>query len=128
MPNTNTINNHVPSLETCKRMKELGYPQKSLFFWAKYDDGKYAVGYDDMAIPKDCAAPLASEILEQLPEAIDSQRQYELFLGKEDNSYFVGYFNAQMNVSGRFWRQEFSTNASEAAALMWIFLKQKGLI
>ena len=62
---------HVPQLSTCKKLKELGYPQdldNNAYVWARgLNTDKIVLCSWDYAMPPEiAAAPLATELLEWL--------------------------------------------------------------
>lgn len=77
------LNKQVPSLELCKKLKELGYPQEGLFWWKL----QIINGIKQWNIvnekPEDykeelfCVAPTVAELGERLPMVInDSNGEY----------------------------------------------------
>jgi len=69
-----TIEQQVPSLELCKRLKELGYPQNSLFYWVieelhqEFAIVVYRCGCEKGLITsKSYSAPTVAELGEMLP-------------------------------------------------------------
>ena len=69
------IETHVPSLDLCKKLKEAGYPQEGMFYWAiTIDDKSILVDWCELAndgkmfLPKmykdNFTAPLASELMD----------------------------------------------------------------
>ena len=156
MPNTNTMNNHVPSLETCKRMKELGYPQKKVMFYIHFDNfanecfvapiHQAIIGFGsdhkplEKIIPNNYyAAPLASEILEQLPKWVRNEKlHYNLMIDYLGDGAGISYENQNKVIEvitkaeGKKYEsclhRIVSESITEACSLMWIFLKEKELI
>ncbi len=72
--------NHVPLLSTCKKLKELGYPQKhNLCKWAQHSYDWLLYDKEDFGALEECpqcAAPLATELLEWLPTAIEVNKNF----------------------------------------------------
>ena len=129
------MNNHVPSLQTCQRLKELGYPQESEFYWCSFFDFEekdkpiLVYGLDEYTKAKRLAAPLASELLEQLPDRIRNEAngdQTPLWFCK--NKYtndFLAEYHITFSSPIIALRDK---SLSEVMAKMWIYLKEKGLI
>lgn len=123
------INNHVPNLETCKRMKELGWDMHPCqFVWDCSYRGEYEVehtsnhgGYHwgTLSLP----APLLSEILEALPTYYPKDDTYFLVLSK--NSGWTVEYACRGGDSLVYCEHESSV---EAAALLWIKLVEEGII
>lgn len=68
-----------------------------------------------------------SELLNLLPflldgQVVNEQRQFELFMGKDNDGQFVGYFNGDMNM---FYHKIYDTLAN-AQAKMLIELQKQG--
>lgn len=61
------MTSHVPTLATCQRLKSAGFPQETEFVWW---NGNEVLPSERTNIP-DCAAPLLTELLEQLPYTLD---------------------------------------------------------
>lgn len=113
------MTNHVPTLETCQKMKEAGFPQGrgdvGAYWWMNVRNGSvylstYAedLNYDANML---CAAPILTEILEQLPDWCDGC----FYTNKDGNRvYFTGVESEARNIT--------HTNPAEAAALLWLEL------
>ena len=122
----------VCTKETAEKMKALGFPQDCHF--AYYQSGKYYCMEQEIPasearvepnIGKEVsfphiylfAAPTAAEI--ELPSTAFLPR---LKIEKLEDEYYVGFnFLGDQPIS-------IHTNLAEAMALMWIYLKEKGLI
>jgi len=95
----------VPSLELCKKLKELGFPQgDGGFYWVHYLSNQWSLGYYEFIEIDYCQwevikAPTASELLKWLPEEItidtpDVDRPIGwamLAIYKDENLYEAGY-------------------------------------
>lgn len=124
MPNITT---HVTSLELSRRLKELGVPQKSHFYWVshfhadevitvKEKDDYYKNVWDDR-----CSAYLASELGEMLrcshrTDIFGQQMKY----GKNEWRCWV---NAKVTIT-----DFVATTEADARALMLIYLIENHLI
>lgn len=122
---------HVPSLETCQRLKTAGFPQETEHSWRKshvsqdtYIDD--AVDFEDRY--QLCAAPLLTEILEQLPLDYENNQQKWGLLrlratetGTGERWMTVGYEHVTSSQSLLLAAQD--ANPAEAAALLWLELK-----
>ncbi len=112
------MNNHVPTIETSKKLKEAGYPQSTIHVWVWTTGGQLGVmaiqtGALDKFGANYCAAPILTEILEQLPVGIHIEKWIKgTYLFSED-------FEASGAKTG-------SDNPVEAAALLWLELKSAG--
>lgn len=125
------IEHHVVSLDIAKQLKEAGYDQQVLFHWEIVDgekptivestershrvNGKTAFYY---------AAPLASELGEQLPTGVGSRKNL--------NGYSC-YFNPEYMPKEK---QRYKDNPpptrdeneTNARAKMWLYLKKNNLL
>lgn len=106
----------VPSLETCKKLKD--FPETYFFYVHKPQFKKYILGnrnmffdYDELSNP--LPAPTVSELLEVLPRRTTIEK---------NNGFFVygEAYSPACKVSG--------DNPAEALALLYIELKEKGVI
>ena len=116
----------VCSLELSKRLKELGYPQKGLWWWAPKQDGSYGVVCDrnnngdtgvTIFIKRDCVAPTVAELGERLPDRFFSYR-------REDKGWQVG---DKVKDCWNIWAFGGDTEA-EARGQMLAYLKENGLL
>ena len=102
----------VPSLETCKRLKELGFPQEGTgYYWSKWKPDKsyiLAITFDGRNYhrvdgwtsgPPDIKikAPVIDEIILYLPDKIEYKDEYgdkyiaHLLIERLDNNWRGGY-------------------------------------
>ena len=119
----------VPSLETCKALREAGFPQETKFFWCST-----GVAPAGVVLPKEkkdnsrvsfdpIAAPTAEEILRELPiPFIHEGRSLEMFIDRFHELYLVGY--AYLYDDDK----PYQKSLSEAAAQMYLYLKKEKLI
>jgi len=59
------LENQVPSLELCKKLKELGYSQKGLFYWY-VEEGKTFISVEELDLEECYVAPTVAEMGEWL--------------------------------------------------------------
>lgn len=123
---------HVPCLKTCQRLKGLGYPHiGNQFYWCTLWNDVRHISLDQeysWHIERDTknyvAAPLATELLEWLPEKHAKQ---ELEIWKLNKEYYVNYlrrkvFEPENDLSKN------SNNLPEALAQMLIYLVENGIV
>lgn len=77
------LDKHVPSLELCRKWKELGGRQDTVFSWVSTNEGKnwnvFVHHEEDSRVHiKAFAAPLASEMMEWLPKYIEVKKLVSL--------------------------------------------------
>lgn len=141
------IQNHVTSLETAKRMKELGFNQESDFWW-QYG-GKFSTGFQSTLISKEekeaprfgsadsaysyYSAYHVGELGERLPINIyDEEDDCEFFLlsgpHQEVKLWFVAYAFTSKENSVIYIYYEDAENEAEARAKMLIYLAEQELI
>ena len=119
----------VTTLDTSRKMKELGFPQGTEFYWVKYPDGTWKVIQGNPFIEYKCkrveqwkewyAAYLSSEVGEILPHlSINSQKV------SKDGLYLCTLDKSIVSVD----HKETAITESEARGLMAIWLKEQGLI
>lgn len=133
------IENHVPSLETCKRMKELGWEKETEFNW--YTDyccdecnnsesfvSNNSTNIKDGSTP---FAPLLSEILEALPDELpgdDCYGRIEVMSGGKHIKYQAFDKRRGMRCGVLGGLAYTAENPAEAAALLWCKLREEGII
>ena len=118
------MSSHHVTLETAQRLKAAGFPQTTREFWSgpnravtEWHVSQYKGVTDDW-----CAAPILTEVLEQLPvnnggDKLTITKQHILKGGPE--SYSVGYGSIRP-----FAIRIGNPNPAEAAALLWLKLKE----
>ena len=127
------------SFKLAKELKKHGFPQDGVYRWEKDDKGKIStcIGWIPISDHKEaiCAAPLAEEILKELPVII--KRADEIFnlrifrdiysLTNPKEFYIVSYetlngtcLNAPDNFDGE------ADKLSDALAEEWLYLKKEG--
>lgn len=111
---------HVVSLETSKKLKALGFPQETEFIWAL---GKHWKCWHRSSLPKTAAfktaAPLLSEIIDEL-QSVEPTANVEM--GQTvDGDLFASLVD--WTTDNR--HSEESNSHAEAAAKVWIWLKER---
>lgn len=121
------LTSHCTSLELSLALRESGYPQEGSTFVhikTKHAKGIYFVTEAIrplLAMPDTewCAAPLASEILTELPKRIGCH--YLNITKAEDDGFYVTY--GEGNIGG-----EHKPILANALAKLWRYLRQEKLI
>lgn len=139
----------VPSLETCRALREAGYPQDatafsgSCFVWVASGDGE-RVQCAGLFVPMDtdvCAAPTLAELLAALPRTIDADphgngyddtfhrclwsgangKDYLTYTGEEDGL-------ERLELPDGTEAEEEAENPTEGAARLWLRLSSASLL
>ena len=127
------LENQVTSLELAKQLKEAGYPQEGLFYWwkkagltPKVDFHAY-VKFSNYVDLKDIfvVAPTVAELGEALPDFVAEDFGLEMI--KIGKSWVINYTWEYVNESGAIGGES-SENLAECFALMWLKLKEEGLL
>lgn len=134
------INELVPSFETCERAKELGFPQKTFFFYGadKHIKTNGKTGYmlynkmQNIEELNGVSAPTLQEVIAELPgEILKDKTLYLPFITKvKDKNGNVIYTTAYcseweaLNDSYNFN----NANPTQAALELWIKLRKDGVI
>ena len=128
----------VCSLELSKRLKELGYPQESLWYWVKHFECRtdrfqwdLFLRDDDDDVNECISAPTSGELGMALPEEINSDGEiYKRKWDEYDYVYIDQYDNEWFYLNGRNIKNNEPEDITEANArgLMWEYLKKNGLI
>ncbi len=120
------------TLEVARQLKDAGYPQEGTpFKWCLAgSDGKWYRQYTPALACwpfKDrIAAPTSDEIIERLPAYVEQSGHYKLMIQKwGDNHYTVKYINL---LNGDTLAVSTKATLSDAAGLMWCWLKGEGLL
>ena len=124
---------HCVSLSLARRIKEAGWKKETEFCWIQDALGQWKLVNIHYLDSDDCSlgefnskisAPLATEILEELPSEIENYA--ELSISKDSNNfYYVQYQGVDNETCGEFFRDK---SLSNALALMWLYLRKEGLI
>ena len=132
------------TLETAKKLKEAGFPQKNkeYYYYQSYNNKDiawlshhslqdkcdaievYRDGLYDEPI-KLYAVPTLEELLAEMPDTIGNI--YKFHLIKLSDKYITTYLDKNFNA----WKFEYEsqrTDPSEAVANLWLKLKQEGLV
>jgi len=133
------LTKQVPSLELCKKLKELGWDKETLYGWYT-DECKFYVEYDAVAESESELArehgafytpiriepaPTVAELGEVMPckVKISGMDMYLETVKHED--YFECYYKF-LNVACSVFFQE--ATEADARAKMWIYLKENKLL
>ncbi len=143
----NKLESHVVSLEIAKLLKEAGWKKETEFWWEwgqmskKWDIVKNITcpnnGVDRFGVDY-YPAPLATEILEELPRTLERKTKnadtghkemilpYDLRIKLHYHDYpiYVGYIGMQGIQS----HYEEDNNVINALAKMWLYLKKENLL
>lgn len=146
------MTSHVVSLELAKQLKEAGYPKVSAFYYS----GDNILIYGEQEPVKSLklpyvAAPLATELLEQLPEEVNyysnrDKKDIKIYLRirKFDDGFGVDYstriqgYNLEQLLKKEV-RKNFGSLSEvailktgstlpDALASMWLYLKKEELL
>jgi len=125
------IENHVTSLELSKELRKVGFPQKSQWIWDEHYEEPTVFHSNEVLMYQRhmksvYAAPLATELLEVLPNKVwIKKRQYDvrihiLSLG---DYLIVCHHNDFKNYT-----EAYDKTLPDALAKMYIYLKKEKLI
>ena len=148
---------HCVSLELAKQMKEAGWKKETEFWWTDCNDKFEVVDkyYDLCSYVHDCLAngspcngqpiykfadikdmdfdiypaPLATEILEELPFGLEGENGNDILkIERYKNGYSVCYFDdGQDKYTGKTHLLKMSDTLPNALAKMWLYLKKGGI-
>lgn len=132
------LSHHTTSLPLSKRLKKLGVPQKSLFWWVEYTDGYgdkelWSVQDQHVGYKQLISAFLASELGEMLPDGSEENDHSVIFTHRVGSRAFVrekyGKYTCYFNYcdgSERF--RVYASTEADARAKMLIHLLEQKLI
>lgn len=119
------LSKQVSSLESSLRLKELGCPQDSLFYWRYWEEDTGESGYVISIIKGEFSAYTTAELGDFLPGNI---RGFYFKYQKEDHKFHdVGYWELGHEDERRFEHFTGHTEA-EARAKMLIYLLENKLM
>ena len=129
------IKDQVCSLELSMRLKELGYPQKGVFWWWRVlGFKKYRIWFirESLSKRKKTVAPTVAELGMALPYRLRLEDDdYWLQIFKEDDFWEIKYFGYKENIPLRVGYKDFSfqdANEANTRGLMWEFLKKNNFL
>lgn len=115
------IERHVVSLELSQRLKDAGFPQECYLSWCEQEGhrGVWAYSLLDMARPAEriCAAPLLSEVMEQIARDLCTLVESSVMPHGDQHSEWGSRAPFR---DGR----EFAATGPDAAARLWLALKE----
>lgn len=128
------INELVPSFETGKEAKELGFPQETQFYYHDSDNIIHRSYYHDTTISA-CSAPSLQEVLAVLPDRIvhyQEETTYWLTITKTEfkddkGLIYIVCYRDDYNVVGDLYNIR-HVNPAQAALELWIKLKKDDVI
>ena len=137
------INELVPSFETCERAKELGFPQKTFFFYGadKHIKTNGKTGYmlynkmQNIEELNGVSAPTLQEAIAVLPDRIVNYQEettYWLTITKTEfkddkGLIYIVCYRDDYNVVGDLYNIR-HVNPAQAALELWIKLKKDDVI
>ena len=124
------LESHVVSLEIARELKGAGWEKETEFWWVitltsnwHISMGKPDEGWCILNKGNYFAAPLATEILEELPYRIKGQYGLRIYKFTEYNCQ-VCYWDLDGNLK----HDEFDKFLPNALAKMWLYLKKENLL
>lgn len=121
----------VTSLEVSKKLKDAGWESETWFGWASFNDRWYVCGQDSHQFETygyQLPAPTMGEVWEALPVTIEDEGTQHLMQatveldGERASMLYYGKYR-DIRVAG-----VIHPNPVEAAALLWLDLKEQGLL
>lgn len=130
------MKNHVVSLELAKQLKEAGYPEAQRFYWVKPSSAQkpFVVSRLNMqqrdpdTLEISIAAPLATELLEQLPASVEDEEfgLAEIHIYKQEQDKWLVIYDTE---EGTILSKECKNKSlPDALAMMYLYLKKEGRI
>ncbi len=144
------MNKHTTDLERSKKLKELGWEKPTLFMWYPIKEGIHKIN-DNYLIceygrapqgwdfkKESYPAPIASEILEELPEEVETKSNMFYFELYKFNGVYTACYQSKKEYVGELHNPVFANDKllklfdvdtpANALADMWIYLKENKLI
>lgn len=128
----------VTSLELSRKIKELGFPQDSLWRWVIYKRVKFTrlkQHYFDSEFNEEkwYSAPTVAELLELMPKTIELENNpfsYGINITTFGKKWIITYESDALRIDSvpEDYHSEKDVNINNALAKMWIYLKENKLI
>lgn len=110
------LQNLVPSLETCKKLKEAGFRQNTLFKYCNYNNDVVILNVGD-DFPNICAAPTLGEIKIPAKHVIEKYAEGEFYISKRES--------IDLNIYDFFVTYRHFKTEIEALAALWLYLYEQ---
>lgn len=137
------MDKYVTSLALSKKLKQNGYPQTTINHWERpVEDGELCPELEYFISDGDCeehdhkpfAAPIAQELLEQLPFYIktgDARGTFQLVIEKLSNEFYVCYAKPERGTFHEIDNRglichEYNDSLADALAVIWLWLRNNG--
>jgi len=142
---------HCVSFELAKQLKKAEYPQETEFYWCdkfplvssapiiidkitrekrKTGNGGGAIYFEKLAVDalmnNIYPAPLATEVLEELPRFIGNSNYELTIVHKSYGNYCVSFYDDGTESS--YSEEQFDRSLPDALARMWLYLKKEELL
>lgn len=128
------------SLATAKKLKTIGFPQDTLFYWVQIAPNEWKLQYrvevaDDASIVK-FSAPMASEVVACYPKNIwitlkddNLKRKEGVFYFVYNDNYYIVTLMVKSDDSEKLYELHHSKdqNESEARSAMLLFLRENDM-
>lgn len=115
------MNNHVPDIERCKRLREMGFPQHTEFAWS-VDLGAYKIYRcycKNLELPSDSyAAPIVTELLAEIRKAVPSTSRTWMEISVIEDGVFVNLIDHED-------AETYADTMPNALADLWMWLKER---
>lgn len=139
------LEDQVPQLKYCQRLKELGAKQESLFRWIEFNRGDWVLhgkkdvksyGWEESWGDEEfwktgIAAPTVTELGEMLPWRIEIEKENRFYILEWEKGgkpwHWINYTHRDGGVFDVLKTEEAATEA-DARAQMLIYLKENSLI
>lgn len=122
------LEQQVPTLELCKKLKELGYPQEGLFSWWFNKEVRFepTVLFEKPTHDESCTAPTVAELGKWLLPYINSDsNHYSFTTDKWEESWVLSYWSQKLQKM--LFSVDTETEAN-ARAKMLIWLVESGYL
>lgn len=128
------LTKQVVSLDLAKRMKELGAPQESLFWWVEGSD--WFVAMQTGEYQNSVSAYTVAELGDMLPREVNvplkggrkRKDPHHITYAIWTKGYQGNYKCGLNHRSAIFYHNEYAYTEADARAKMWCYLKENNLI
>lgn len=125
-----TLDNQLTNKELSQKMKELGFPQDSLFYWSKNGGHQWRIEnsyYFKVDKRADISAYTVAELGEMLPMEIeDGKGKLNFKISNKEDGWSIRYVLAERE--GKTIFKFIEKTEADARAKMLIYLKENNLI
>ena len=126
----NLLEQGVPSLKLCKKLKELSFPQEGLWYWVNYKDDLMCLRTFETVKQWGkaviCLAPTLGQMMLWVPQYLKDRGHMFTIVKMGNGKWWMAYPDANGRCNMHAWAEEIKP--CDALSKLLICLRNRGLI